>query len=236
MSRLLLLLLTAFVAATANVAMEPGIYMLKCMDGPGKQKYMALRSSKRGFLTDVAQTSGVVSVFGGSVAGAVALASSATMGAAAAIAGIAFASTGGGVAAAVVVAIPILKMLKSDVMVLSQTRKLQFDLQPSYKAPNGFTLKTRISRSHDHGNNFISPKKKNGVTLQQEEGATFVATRTPRNNFYLQVVDSETPKWLVARLKKIKLHSTKKKKAWKLIKLSEQSSSVSTDGSSIEAN
>ena len=164
MSRLLLLLLTAFVAAAANEAMEPGIYRLQCMEGPGKRKYMALRSSNRGVLTEVAQTSGVVSVLGGSVAGAVFLGSSVTIGAAAAIAGIAVTSTVtcGGVAAAVVVEIPILKMLKSDVMVLSQTQKLQFDLQPSDEAPNGFTLKTRVSRCHDHGNNFFIQKRKTG--------------------------------------------------------------------------
>ena len=184
-----------------------------------------------------ASTTGFAGGLFGSVAGAYAASSigsaSAAVTAAATLSVMASVSLGSA-AAAVVIAIPILHVLKRDALVLSKTRKLHFNLQPSDKAPNGFTLKTRITRSNNHGGNFVHPKGEKGrIHLQQDTGALFIATRTSRGNIYLQVVDSKSPKWLVARFKKVKLDSTRKT-AWQLTKVTDQSSSASTDGSSIE--
>ena len=89
-------------------------------------------------------------------------------------------------------------------------------MQLSEETPNGFTLKTRVTRCNDQGGNFINAKhsrfkRDDRLDLQPEEAATFVDTRTPgRNGVYLQVVDSEEPEYLVGRLKKVKLRSTEK--------------------------
>ena len=112
--------------AGTTQAYEPGIYVLKSMEGPGKGKHLAYQSSNREALRDVAQSSGILSTLGGTGAGVAAASSFATVGAAAVVAGVAVGATVscGGAAAAVVVAIPILKMLRSDTMILSSTRKL----------------------------------------------------------------------------------------------------------------
>lgn len=198
MTMKLLFTFAAVVAATKNEALEPGLYTLKCMQGPGKGKSLGFRSSNRGVLFEVATTSGGVGVFSGTAAGVFTTASIAGAAGVAACVAVAASVTFGGVIAAVAVTIPILKLLKSDALVLSSSRRLQFDLQPSDKAPNGFTLKTRVSRCNDHGGNFISPStariQKNRMKLQPEEAATFVATKEPRGNLFLQLADAETPK------------------------------------------
>lgn len=232
---LVLLILSTISAATeTNQAYEAGIYRLKSVDGLGRGKYLAFRSSHTKILTRSPLQLKCMSAFGTTVSG---LVCSVVLGVSI-LAGMGITVAGAVVAMGLTVSIR--SLLRSDALVMSSTRKLEFILESSDKAPNGFTLKTRITRRDPHGGNFVNMmnSKQKRVHLEEEERLTFVATRANQqnpNHVYLQTVDdSETPKWLTARLKKVKLDSTSKS-AWVLAKLSDASSSFATDGTSIDS-
>ena len=211
-----------------NEAYEPGIYLLKSVEGLGQGKYLAFRSKSNKYLTDdmdLVSASGLCGAGCGLVMAVVLGLPSMAL---AISVGIGF----GGAVTTYALYIPIRYLFRSKALVLSRRRSLQFELESSDKAPNAFTLKTRITRRNNHGGKSLNSK----IHLQKEDDLTFVASRANTQysqRVYLQTVDTETPKWLMAKRKKVKLHTTEKS-AWVLVKLSDVSSSVSTDGSSIE--
>ena len=211
-----------------NEAYEPGIYLLKSVEGSGRGKYLAFRSKSNKYLRDIMDPIVGLSSFGAGFGLVVAISLGPVLMALVLPAGIGF----GGVATATSLYIPIRYLFRSKALVLSRSRYLQFDLEASDKARNAFTLKTRITRRDNHGGKSLDSK----IHLKKKDGLSFVASRANTQYpeyVYLQTVDSATPKWMMAKQKKVKLHATKKS-AWVLVKLSDASSSVATDGSSIE--
>ena len=212
-----------------NESYEPGIYLLRSVEGSGKGKYLAFRSKSNKYsITDNMDAISLSGLVGGSFGCMLAYGVAPLL----VFSGIGAGIGLGGAVTVCALSIPIRYLFRSKALVLSRSRSLQFELESSDRALNAFTLKTRITRRHNHGGKSLNSR----IHLQKEDDLTFVASRANTQysqHVYLQTVDSETPKWLMAKRKKVKLHTTEKS-AWVLVKLSDVSSSVSTDGSSIE--